>query len=151
MQEYFLACLLFPQANVSKMQKQIAKSIGELKGKVLFQDNHEQSLASPIKKQVQAELIKTFFALDVNQILKLKKNLNHETEILRFLLVKFPYTKVKLGDEAKMERVKRQTKKIEAKGAVSKIKTAKKKVAKKVKKDGKKEKLDKALAKILKE
>ncbi|MDD3773921.1 MAG: hypothetical protein PHW50_01410 [Patescibacteria group bacterium] len=151
MQEYLLVCLIPLQVDVPKVQKQIVSLVNNFKGKILLQENREQDLVFPIKKQTKVFLLKTFFTLGGNDMLKLKKDLDHESDILRFLMVKFPYTKVKSGHEAKLKRVERQAGAVKKKTGAAKTKSPKKKVIKKINKKVKAEKLDKALEKILKE
>jgi ribosomal protein S6 len=156
MQEYLLAALISTEAKPESVQKQIAKLIGEFEGKVFEQENREQALAYPIKKHTSAILLKTFFSFDPVKVLKLTKDLDHEAEILRFLLVKFPFTKDRSDNAAKVARIKNQTTTVadESKTAIIDKKVVKKTkppVKKASEKKIEKEQLDKALAKILKE
>jgi len=147
MQEYQLAVLINVKESAQKMQKFIAKELANFKGKVLQVDISDVDLAYAIKKQNKAILLNFFIAIEVNQVLEFKKELEAEKEIIRFLIVKFSYTKIKRIKEEEMKIIEAKTKN-EPKEKKETKKKAKKKV---IKKSKSKKNLDKALEKILNE
>lgn len=151
MQEYLLVSLINLEAKKETIEKQIAKIIGEFEGKILDSEIKNQELAQPIKKQKEVNLYKIFLTLEPSKVFDLEKELRHEAEIIRFLLVKFPYTKVKQVKEEDIAKIERKNKgESAAKTTKAKIvkKTVKKATIKKAKDESE---LDKALEKILKE
>jgi len=151
MQEYLLALLIDLEAKKETVEKQIAKIIGEFEGKILDSEIKSQELAQPIKKQKEVNLYKIFLTLEPGKVFDLEKELRHEAEIIRFILVKFPYAKVKKVKEDDIAKIARKNKG-ESKVKTTKIKIVKKIVKKTASKKAKDEsELDKALEKILKE
>jgi len=127
MQEYLLA-MIFPLAK--KQVKKIEAAVKKFRGKILDQEIREESLILPVKGETNVTLLKLFFALDKKNLKNLQEEIKKKLKPLRYVLVKFCYTKIK-KDKAR-ERVKLRSKKA------------------KLKKE-KKDKLDKALEKVLKE
>lgn len=132
MNEYLIASLFSLEKEVSKKEKQLEELVKKLKGKVLAKEQREEDLAYPIAKQTKVWLSKLFFALEPEGLAELKKEIEGNVEPIRYLIVKFPYSKAKSETENEPK------------------KEAKKKKAKTTKKNTK-VKLDKALEKILKE
>jgi len=138
MNDYLLVVLFSLKEKKESDQKKIEETIKKLGGKILYSENRLEQLVYKIKKQDQANLLKVFFSLEADSLAEFKKILNQKIENLRYLLVKFPYTKIeKSKKELKKKKAKKETKK--------------KTIKKPLKKAKKTEKLDKALEKILKE
>ncbi len=135
MQEYLAALLFSLEEKVGPKTKELRDLIKKLKGKVLAEEEREEKLAYPIAKQTEAKLLRVFFALEGQALEQLKQGIDQKLKPLRYLIVKFPYSKVKAESKEKGTSVKK---------AVSKKKKAESQKETKAK-------LDKALEKILKE
>ncbi|MCD6194760.1 hypothetical protein J7K05_00960 [bacterium] len=134
MNEYLLALLFTLETKAKEKEKKLKSVVKKLKGKVLATEQREEDLAYPVAKQTRAQLLKVFFALDGKDLLEFKKEIQG-VEPLRYLIVKFPYSKVKAKEEDKTKTAAKKSKK-------PKIKKRKRKDTK--------AKLDKALKKVLK-
>jgi len=140
MREYLLATIYPLDRKVEDEEKKIEDFIRKAKGKVLNKENREEELAYKIKGETRGFLSKIFFSLPQEKLLELKKELDEKVNCLRYLVVKFPYSKIVGGQtgDVKAKKVKKGTSQ----------KTQRE--PEKSKEEISKEKLDKALGKILK-
>ena len=106
MTEYLLACLFSLADKIEEKRRKLKEVLKEFKAKVLEEEKRDEELAYPIQKQTEAVLVKVFFATEPSSVLKLKEEIEKKVAPLRFLLVKYPYSKVK-AQEKEEEKVKK--------------------------------------------